>query len=102
ATVADDAVVAATAAQNVVALAADDQVRPVRACDRVVAGAAVDRQQGERPDAVLRRERIVAAKAVHLQALGGRVERELPEAGGLELDAAGIWGDGEHVAERWR
>ena len=70
ATVADDAVVAAAAAQDVVALAAEDQVRAVGAVDRVRAGAAVDRQQRERAHAGVRREGVVAAEPVDLEALG--------------------------------
>ena len=72
AAVADDAVVAAAAVEDVVALAAEDQVRPVGAVDRVLAGAAVDGQQRERADAVARRDGVVAAEPVHLEALGRR------------------------------
>ena len=88
--------------EDVVALAAEDQVRAVRAGDRVVAGAAVDGQQRERADAVVRRERVVAAETVDLEALGRGVERERHQVRPLELDAARLGIEGEHVAEGGR
>ena len=86
--VADDAVVAAAAVEDVVALTAEDQVRPVGAVDGVVAHAAVDGEQRARTHAVGCGERVVAAQAVDLEALGGAVDREGDQVRALELDAA--------------
>jgi hypothetical protein len=99
AAVADDAVVAAAAAQDVVGLTAEDQVRPVRANDRVHAGATVDGEQRERTHAHVRRDGVVAAEPVDLEALGRGVERERPQVRPLEPDAGVDGIEGEHVPE---
>ena len=68
-------VVAAVAVDEVVAGAADERVGAVAAAEGVVAVAAVDRERGQRRDAVQCRDRVRAAEPEHDEALDrGRVE----------------------------